>query len=89
LGFLDKVLPLLRHTIRWENRFGWADVVTRTAINALVWVYKKLVIALVDALDWANLDTSAVFGSDTGLGNHRNNVFHTSSLHLLCGFVFD
>jgi hypothetical protein len=39
------------------------------AINALVGVNEELIVTFVDALDWANLDAGAVFGSDAGLSD--------------------
>jgi hypothetical protein len=69
-----------------SDKFGRQIVVLqngtdRTGHNAsaapdtLVRVNEKLIITLVNALDWANLNATRVFGSNTRLGNHRK-VIH-------------
>ena len=69
-----------RHELGWqiiahENRVNRTGCDATTAIDALVWVDKKLIVTLVNALDWANLHTGRIFGSDTRLCNYRE-VIH-------------
>jgi hypothetical protein len=70
-GFGDKVSPLVWYIGNGENCIGWANHETRPAINAFIWMDEELIVALVDALNWAGFDASAVFDADAGLGNHR------------------
>jgi hypothetical protein len=67
-----KALPFSWHVFFWEDGTDRASGDASAAVNALVWVNIELVIAFVDALDGANFDAGAVFGSDTGLGNHMS-----------------
>ena len=65
----------------WVDRADGAGWDASAAVNALVWVNEELIVTFVDALDGANLDAGAVFGSDAGLSD---NVSHfVSSLMLL------
>jgi hypothetical protein len=68
--FGDEALLVGWHVFFWKDGADGAGGDACAAVNALVWVNVELVVAFVDALDGANFDASAVFGSDTGLGNH-------------------
>ena len=70
-GFGDEICPLVWHIGHGENCTGWANHEARAAIDALVGVDEELIIALVDAIHWTDLDARAVFSADAGLGNHR------------------
>lgn len=65
-----KARPFARNVFFWEDRADWASGDASAAVNALVGVNVELVVAFVDALDGANFDTGAVFGSDTRLGDY-------------------
>ena len=62
------------HVFLWEDRADGAGGDACAAVNALVWVDVELIVAFVDAFDWANLDAGAVFGSDAGLGDNECHV---------------
>jgi hypothetical protein len=74
-SLLDEAQKFGRQIVTHKNRANWTSCNTTAAIDTLVWVDKKLIITLVNALDWANLHTGRIFGSDTRLGNHRE-VIH-------------
>src|SRR5262245_57919091 len=66
-------LPLLGHRVVGEDRLDRALRLARPAVNALVGVDVILVIALVDAVDWADGNTRGILGTDTRL---RDNIGH-------------
>ena len=68
------------HVFLWEDRADGAGGDARAAVDALVWVDVELIVAFVDAFDWANFDAGAVLGSDAGLGN---DVCHVDLLLVL------
>ena len=70
-GFDNVASPLFRHVGNRKNRVGRAHPKTRAAINALVRVNEELIVSLVNAFHWADIDARAVFDADAGLGNHR------------------
>ena len=78
--FSDEANLIGGHVFLGEDRADWASWDASAAIDALVWVDVELIVAFVDAFDWANLDAGAVFGSDAGLGN---NVCHVDLLLVL------
>ena len=65
------------HVFLWEDRADGAGGDACAAVNALVWMNVELIVAFVNAFDWANFDAGAVFGSDARLGN---NVCHVDLL---------
>jgi hypothetical protein len=73
-----KTGPLLRKIFQCENRRHRANGNARAAVNALIGIDEELflgfevsfVLARVDAIDGANIDTGSVLRSDARLGNH-------------------
>jgi hypothetical protein len=70
----DKAGLVAWHIFFGEDGADGAGWNTCATVNALVRVNVELVVAFVDALDGANLDAGAVFGSDAGLGNHMSHL---------------
>jgi phosphoribulokinase len=69
-----------RHELGWklittEDRSNRASHRTSSTIDTLIRVNKKLIIALVNALDRTHLNATRIFASDTRLSNHRE-VIH-------------
>src|SRR5438445_125655 len=66
---LDVVLPLLWRLVFREDRLHRTDGLARATVDALVRMDEEHRVALVNAVDGANLDTGFVFHVDAGLGN--------------------
>jgi hypothetical protein len=74
-SLLDERHELGGQIVTHKDCTNWTGCDTHTTIDALVWVDKKLIVTLVNTLDWANLHTGRIFGSDARLSNHRK-VIH-------------
>jgi hypothetical protein len=70
--FSDKALLVGGNIFFWEDGADRASRNASATVNALVWVDVELVVAFIDALDGANFDAGAIFGSNAGLGNHMS-----------------
>src|SRR6266853_5505270 len=66
---LDEPLRLLRGLVLGEDRLHRTYRLARSAVDTLVGVYEELIRALVDTVDWADLDTGLVLDVDTRLGD--------------------
>src|SRR5216684_4955716 len=66
---LDELLRLLRGFVLCEDRLHRTHRFARSAVDTLVGVYEKLIRALVDTVDQADLDTGFVLDVDTRLGD--------------------
>jgi hypothetical protein len=64
---LDEVFPLLWRLVLDENGLHRADRLTGPAVDTLIRMDEELVRALVDTIDWADLDTGLVLQVDTRL----------------------
>src|SRR5712692_9463297 len=80
---LDELLRLLRGFVLCEDRLHRTHRFARSAVDTLVRVYEKLIRALVDTVDQADLDTGFVLDVDTRLGD---DIRHGHSLS--CSQVF-
>ena len=76
---------IARHVFLWKNGADRAGRDARAAVDALVRVNVELIVALVNALDWANFDAGGIFGADAGL---RDDVCHVDHLFLKLVWVF-
>jgi hypothetical protein len=65
--------PLTGKIVFVIDRLYWANWLTSTTVNTLVRVDVKHAVALIDAVDWALIDTCLVFNVYTG---KRNYVCH-------------
>ena len=74
-SLLNETRKLSRNIITTENRSYWTRRKTRTTIDALIWMNEKLIVSLVNAIDWTDINAGRIFGSDTRLSNHRK-VIH-------------
>src|SRR5437667_252691 len=70
---LDVVLPLLWRLVFREDRLHRTDGLARATVDALVRMDEEHRVALVNAVDGANLDTGFVFHVDAGF---RNDIRH-------------
>src|SRR5262249_42463717 len=71
---VDERRPLLGHAVVREDRLHRARGLTRLAVDALVGVDVVLVLALVDAVHGADLDTGLVLHPDARLGDDERHV---------------
>jgi hypothetical protein len=76
----NKRLLIGRNVLFGEDRTDWTGRDASPAINALVGVNVKLIVALVNTLDWTDFNTSRVFRTDAGLGD---DICHDFCLLLL------
>jgi hypothetical protein len=74
-SLLEKAQEFGRNIITTENCSNRTCWKTRTTIDALIWMNKKLIVTLVNAIAWTDIHAGRIFGSDTRLGNHRE-VIH-------------
>jgi len=75
LVFLYIIFPLHRHICVRENRLNRTLRLTCTAIDTLIGMDVELVLAFIDTVDWANLNTTRVVRIDTGLGDDIGHGF--------------
>jgi len=66
---LDELLRLLRGFVLGEDRLHRTHRLARSAVDTLVGVYEELIRALVDTVDWTDLDAGLVLDVDTRLSN--------------------
>src|ERR1700752_4102704 len=66
---LNVVLPLLRDLFRGKDRVDWANGNTAITVDAFVGIDVKhsVLLAPMNAIHWADIDTCFVFNADTGL----------------------
>jgi hypothetical protein len=57
--------PLARKIVFVVDSFNWANRLTGSAVHALIRVDVKHTVALVDAVNWALVDTSFVLDINT------------------------
>jgi hypothetical protein len=62
--------PLTRKIVFVIDRLNWANRLARTAVHTLIRVDIKHAVALVDAVNWALIDTGFVFDVYTRKGNY-------------------
>jgi hypothetical protein len=74
-SLLDEWNKFTWKPVVFENRTNWTSSDASTTPDALVRVNEKLIVTLVNAIDWTNLRTGRIFGSNTRLGDHRK-VIH-------------
>ena len=86
---LNVTLEFLWYFLEIVNCTDWTDSNTRTAINTLVWVNKKLVVAFVNTLARTDFDAGLFFVTDTSLGDDRISIFHACILQRISRFVLD
>src|SRR5260370_16926458 len=66
---LDELLRLLRGFVLGEDRLHRTHRLARSAVDTLVGVYEELIRALVDTVDWTDLDAGLVLDVDTRLSD--------------------
>src|SRR5262245_54833399 len=66
---LDEVLPLIRRLVFCENRLHRADGLAGPTVDAFIGMDVEHRVALVNAVDGANLDAGLVLYVDAGLSN--------------------
>jgi hypothetical protein len=69
---LNKACPFFRNFVLVEDRFDRAFWNARFAINALIGVDVKHLLAFVETLYWADDDAISVTASVTWLGNYMS-----------------
>src|SRR5437773_9782712 len=63
---VDEVLPLLRHAVVGEVRLNRTRRLASLAVDALIGMDIVLVLALVNAVDWAHFDAGLVLHPNAG-----------------------